>query len=139
MVVGDLLLRHRPTLVGLASQRANASQPRGLAALVASWRSIGRLPVAIAWPGHGPPVRAHRVLIARRLAELRARVAAARSAVEGGATTVWEVAEALRLSAAPEDLAATLSAAVSLLDWLTTQRRIQRRVTSGVVRYSGRG
>ncbi len=136
LIGGDLLLRHVPTVAFLDPRRSEPRRRPALAELVQAWRTVGRLSVVTLWPGHGAPIRAHRILVARRLAGTRARLRAARDAVADGATTVWEVAVALALSSSPSALAATLSEAAGLLEWLTDRGLLNRSVVEGVVRYA---
>ncbi len=133
---GDLLLRYLHTVPVLAPPVSRRPRRTALERLVASWRLVGRLPVRIAWPGHGPPIRAHAVLVARRLLTVQSRVRAAEGAVNDGARTVWEVARAIGLSAEPKLLDLTLSEAAALLDWLRRRGRIERRVAGEVVQFT---
>jgi glyoxylase-like metal-dependent hydrolase (beta-lactamase superfamily II) len=135
LISGDLLLRHLPTVPFLDPRRTGPQRRPALADLIAAWRAVGRLNVAIAWPGHGAPIRAHRILVARRLATTRTRLRAARAAVAAGAETVWEVAAALGSPPTPAHLAATVSDAAGLLEWLVDRGLIERAWLAGVVRY----
>lgn len=137
LVVGDLLLRHLSTIPSLEAKRPDGRRPGTLADLVASWRRVGRLDVAVAWPGHGSPIRAHRLLVARRLAGVRQRLRATRAAVLGGATTIWEVATALGHPATPEAVPQALGETVALVDWLSERGRLRRATSDGVVVLAG--
>lgn len=132
---GDLVLRSAPTATDLEPRRADGSRPATLDDLVASWRALGRLPARIVLPGHGAPIRAHRVLLARRLAEVRAALAATRDAVQGGAATLWEVAGATGLPTEPESLASTLGSVVARLDALARRGLVERRAEAGTLRF----
>jgi glyoxylase-like metal-dependent hydrolase (beta-lactamase superfamily II) len=131
---GDLILRHLGTVPYLEARKPG-SRPNPMGELIASWRRLGRLPLTIAWPGHGGPIRAHRILIARRLVAARSRLQASRSALLGGAETIWEVATALRLSHDPEDLPAVLGESAALLNWLVDRGVATRSVAHGVIRF----
>lgn len=133
---GDLLLRSAPTTTALEPRRSDGSRPTTLDDLVASWRALGRRSARVVHPGHGAPIRAHRVLLARRLAECRASLAAARDAVRGGAATLWEVARSTGRSTAPEDLGTTLGDVVARLDALVRRGLIERRTADGTLRFA---
>lgn len=132
---GELLARHVPTRPALVPRRDDGSRPQTLADLIRSWRRFGGLSIDIAWMARGPAIRAHRVLVARRLAELRRRLQLARAALAAGAGTIWEIACALE--AAPprvDDLDACLGDTVALVDWLVERGLAQRSVQDGVLR-----
>lgn len=133
---GDLLLRSAPTTTALEPRRSDGSRPATLDDLIASWRALGRRSARVVHPGHGAPIRAHRVLLARRLAECRASLAAARDAVRGGASTLWEVARATGLSTEPEALGATLGDVVARLDALAARGLVERRSADGTLRFA---
>jgi hypothetical protein len=107
-----------------------------LADLVASLRRIGRLGLTIAWPGHGSPVRAHRILIARRLAETRALVVASRSALRREELTPYELAEKLALDVSAEALPTALGMVYAAGGWLGDRGIAATRTVDGVVRLS---
>ncbi len=133
---GDLLLRYLHTAPVLAPRIPPAPRSTALERLLASWRLVGRLPVRIAWPGHGPPIRAHALLVARRVLTVNSRVRAAEEAVNDGARTVWEIARAMGLPADPKLLDLTLSETAALLEWLSRRGRIERRLTGEVVQFT---
>lgn len=132
---GDLLLRKLATPAWLEDRRSDGSRPTTLADLLTSWARLSRLPVTIAWPGHGREIRAHRILIARRTAAARTQLRAARRAVRHGASTLCELADALELDVSPEGLPATLGDAVAMADYLVERQLVTRRVEDGVVRF----
>jgi glyoxylase-like metal-dependent hydrolase (beta-lactamase superfamily II) len=132
-LTGDLLLRQGDTVPWLDARAAGSSG--ALAELIAAWRQIARLRQAVLWPGHGPEIRAHRILVARRLAAARSQLIAARAAVSAGADTVWAVAGSLELDLGLVHLPATLSTAAALLRWLQDQQQVERRVVDGVARF----
>jgi glyoxylase-like metal-dependent hydrolase (beta-lactamase superfamily II) len=136
LFVGDLLLRYFHTVPVLAPAPSDGRPRSALGELVSSWRAVGRLPVGIAWPGHGAPIRAHRVLVARRLATVRTRLHATQTAVNQGATTVWEVIGAIGLPTRPDLLDLSLSEAAALLGWLVRRGLLSRNRLTGVVRYA---
>lgn len=135
-ITGDLLLRHLPTIPFLEGRGADGRRPRSLADLIASWRRLGRMRLDICFTGHGQPIRAHRVLIARRLAELRRRLTASRAALAEGAGSIWEVACALGPEApGPASLQPRLGETIALLDWLVERERASRSLDGEVLRY----
>lgn len=135
---GDLLLRHRRATPWLEARRADGTRPTTLADLVRSLQRLSRQRVAIAWPGHGRAIRAHRMLIARRLAELRQELKTARLGVAAGASTIVDVARDLDLALNAEALFASLSEAVALTDWLVERDLVERRTSDGLIRLSTR-
>jgi glyoxylase-like metal-dependent hydrolase (beta-lactamase superfamily II) len=135
--VGDLFGRNAPTWAGLAPRRSDGRRPPVLAELVDSWRMLGRQAVAIAWPGHGPPVRAHRALLARRLAGTRSQLRATARAVAAGHATVWAIALAIGLPPEAEQLDRTLGQAIALLDWLVAHSWLSRTSSDGILRFAG--
>jgi hypothetical protein len=88
--------------------------------------------LAIAWPGHGRAIRAHRLLVAHRLVRARRRLADARSSLRTGPRTAWELAMALGMSEASEDLAATLGETAGILRWLVHRGLAERSERGGV-------
>ncbi len=138
-LTGDLLLRGAGTIPFLAGRDARGRRPSTLEDLIGSWRRLGRMRLAILWPGHGGPVRAHRVLIARRLAELRRRLAQTRAALGSGGSSIWEVCCALGPEPpAPANLQSRLGESVALLDWLVEHGRATRRMDDGRLIYRRR-
>lgn len=133
VIAGDMLLRGIPSQPGLEPRTAGG-RPRTLAVLMDSLKRLSRLDAAIVLPGHGAPIRAHRVLVARRLAHIRARLVAAHAAVAAGARTLWDVMGALDGAIeAPADLPPRLAEGIALVDWLIEHRRVARAVREGVV------
>ena len=135
MFAGDLMLRRIPTVPLLEPRGPDGLRPHTLRDLLGSWRRVGRLPVDIAWSGHGAPVRAHRVLLARRLASTRAGLLAARQALREGAVTLWEIAEALELDLRPDMLDVTMGVVVARMDWLVERELVERRLGDGLLRF----
>jgi len=134
-ITGDLVLRGSPTVPSLEPRTPDGARPATFDDLVASWRRIGRLPMRAVLPGHGTPIRAHRILLARRLAEARSALGATRDAVRSGAATLWDVAEATGLPMEPERLASTLGQVVARLDALVRRGVLARRADDGQLRF----
>lgn len=134
---GDLMLRHLATIPYLEDPKTHGAV-NPLADLVASWRLVGGLALSIAWPGHGRPVRAHRILVARRLASVRSRLQSARRVLQGRHMTAWELASELGLSLDGRDLPATLGESVALLRWLAARGLVDRSESGGLVRFRSR-
>ena len=133
---GDLLLRGAGTIPFLEGRDGAGRRPATLADLIGSWRRLGRMRLAILWPGHGGPIRAHRVLVARRLAELRGRLSETQSALVEGARSLWEISCAIGPEPpGPERLQARLGETVALLDWLVERGRARRRLVDGRLIY----
>jgi glyoxylase-like metal-dependent hydrolase (beta-lactamase superfamily II) len=121
LLSGDAILRADATVPVLAPGHRLRGPDGGIAALVATWRRLAGLPVDAILPGHGPAIRAPRVLVARRVAALRDRLRLVRGALAQGASTVWEVAEALSGNAQPEPVPKSAGEAAALLEWLMEQ------------------
>jgi len=136
-IAGDLFSRELPTATMLEMLRPQpgGTPARPLALLLASWRRVGRLRLSIAWTGHGEPVRAHRLLIARRLAGLRGRLVGARAALASGASTAWEVAGSLDLQRDGASLAASLAETFALCEWLRDRGQASGGRSGEVMRY----
>ncbi len=135
MIAGDLLLRHLPSPPLLEPRRPDGRRPETLASLIASWRRIGKVRVDIAWPGHGPPVRAPRIRLARSLAEARDGVRATRAALVAGARSPWEVAMHTGLPSEAERLALVMGWVVARLDWLVDRGLAERRFEGDALRF----
>ena len=133
---GDLLVRGRPTRTVLDGVGPAFAGDRRLEALRTSWRLVGRLPVRRLWPSHGPPSRAHRLLVARRLANLRRRLQEARRSVADGAITVWDVIEAAAEAPPPAALSAVLGDTVARLEWLCRHGHLTRTARGGHACYN---
>jgi glyoxylase-like metal-dependent hydrolase (beta-lactamase superfamily II) len=136
LLVGDLLLRDAAPPPCIEARREDGTRPGTMRDLIASLRRAGDLPVRIAWPGHGRPIRAHRMLVARRLAAARARLLATLAVVRAGADTLWSVVQAHGADPDPVALGARLGEAVADLDWLVVRGRVLRTVTDGTVRFT---
>lgn len=133
---GDLVLRGVATVPFLEPRRPDGTRPATFDDLLASWRRLARIASRVVLPGHGAPIRAHRVLLARRLAESRAALASTRDAVRGGATTLWEIAGATELATEPAALAMTLGHVVARLDALVRRGIVERRSDGGRLRFT---
>lgn len=146
-IVGDLLVRGALTTPALelptpAPGPEHGMGPKGpeqgqgtLERLIASWRGLGRWRAGRAWPGHGPAIRAPRVLIARRIAELRTALRHTHAALSQDDLTAWEVAMRTGLSDRPERLLGTLGIAYSQLEWLHARGLARRERRDGITRY----
>jgi len=136
LLCGDALSRGGSPTPWLEPRKPDGSRPGTLSALVASWRGLGRLTVQVAWPGHGPAIRAHRMLIAHHLVDARALIAAARSALIAGGATVWEAIASTQSDITERNLPSALSRTVAALDWLVARGEAHRSNVDGVVRYA---
>ena len=135
-IVGDLLVRGSPTMPSLPTRDEDGAASATLETLFASWHRLGMLRATRAWPGHGPPIRAPRVLLARRIASLRSAIRETRSVIQSDELNPWEVAKHTGLSTKPERLLSTLGHAIGRLEWLNSRSLIARRSVDGIVRYS---
>lgn len=135
VITGDLILRGAPTMPALEARDAAGESAGTLRALLRSWRRVGRLRAERAWPGHGPPIRAPRVLLARRIASLRSALHELHSELRSDRLTPWEIAERTGLSIRPERLLGTLAHVFSRLEWLDERGLVQRERTDGITRY----
>ncbi len=135
VIVGDLLIRGAPTMPALETRHAAGASPGTLEALFGSWHSLGRLRAERAWPGHGPPIRAPRVLLARRIAALRTALRETRLELQSSDLSPWEVAMKTGLSPSPERLLGTLAHIFSRLEWLHERGLVSREQVEGITRY----
>lgn len=136
LLTGKLLSRHESTAPELSPHRPGDTATPALQQLIVDWRATSRLAAQIAWPSHGAPIRALRLLVARRLAELRIRLRATRKLVTEGAGTVWEIALGLGMPLGLESVATALGTAGAMAEWLAWRGFVARRLQGGVARYS---
>lgn len=129
---GDLIARDHATAAALLPSRADGRRAPQLDALRSSWRRLARLPLSTWLPGHGPTVRAPRVLVARRLAALRTALLAARHALDDAPITAWRLAERIGLARGDIDARRSLVAIVGVVDWLVDRGLCARDVQGGV-------
>jgi glyoxylase-like metal-dependent hydrolase (beta-lactamase superfamily II) len=133
-VGGDVLARVQDTALPL-EPRARSDVVR-VDDLVGSWRRLARLPVQTVWPAHGPPIRAPRVLVARRLAAMRQRLQAARAAVPAEGATLWEVVmTSEEQPMAPDRLLNAVGSAAACLEWLVSRGVLKREDAAGHARF----
>ena len=137
MIAGDHLLlkiSSNPLLeppIGL-QQRA-----RSLVDYIASLTRVAGMDVAVAWPGHGPPVYDHRALIATRLEHHAARSAYIASLLADGPLTAYELCMRLFPKLPLGQLFLGLSEVIGHLDVLELEGRVGATAQEdGAVRYA---
>ncbi len=136
MIAGDHLLlkiSSNPLLeppIGL-QQRA-----RSLVDYIASLKRVAAMEVSVAWPGHGPPVRDHRALIATRLEHHATRSAYIASLLADGPLTAYELCMRLFPKLPLGQLFLGLSEVIGHLDVLELEGRVgETPQANGSVRY----
>ena len=135
-ISGDLLLRGTPTLPMLEGRDAAGKRPQTMADLIESLRAFSRLEIRHAHVGHGPMVRAHRLLIAQRLADIRAALILHRRQLGREEQSLWETIAGLSEQASDgRRLHIELSRVVAHLDWLVDKGLVKRRVIDGRLMY----
>jgi len=135
LVVGDLLLRDVPTAPVLHAAQDGTRAKGDLDALMVSWRRVSEMDAERAWPGHGEPIRALRVLVARRQAGARDALRSTRRALSESPQDAWSIAKTTGLPTSPARLNATLGVVLARLDWLVERGWASRAPEDGLDRY----
>ncbi len=134
-ITGDLIDRRRATLAEVVPTGPGGMRAPQLAQLVEAWRTLARRSVNLWLPGHGEPIRAPRILVARRLAESRLALQSARHALSAEPLTAWEVSSRLGMGDDPDDAGRALTVTIALLDWLVDRGHAARTVRDGAWRF----
>lgn len=134
-ITGDLIDRRRSTIADIVPTGPGGVRAPQLARLVEAWRILARRPVNLWLPGHGEPIRAPRVLIARRLAESRLALQSVRHVLSAEPLTAWEVCTRRGMAGGAHDAGRALTATIALLDWLVARGHAARTVRDGAWRF----
>jgi glyoxylase-like metal-dependent hydrolase (beta-lactamase superfamily II) len=110
-------------------------RPRRLVEYMAQLRRVAALDVALALPGHGPPITDHRALIRERLAFHEARAHRMLEVMGERALTAHEMAGVLFPGVDPVDYFLAISEVVGHLQWLEVEGRVTHDEHGGVARW----
>jgi glyoxylase-like metal-dependent hydrolase (beta-lactamase superfamily II) len=110
-------------------------RPRRLVEYMAQLRRVAELDVALALPGHGPPITDHRALIRERLAFHEQRGRHMLDVVGDDALTAHEIASLLFPDLDPVNYFLAISEVVGHLQWLEVEGRVTHIEQGGVARW----
>jgi glyoxylase-like metal-dependent hydrolase (beta-lactamase superfamily II) len=110
-------------------------RPRRLVEYMAQLRRVAALDVALALPGHGPPITDHRALIRERLVFHEARARHMLEVMGERALTAHEMAGVLFPDVDPVDYFLAISEVVGHLQWLEVEGRVVHDEHGGVARW----
>lgn len=134
LIGGELL--DRSAGLRLPLPRPLQDWPEMLRRIYGAWRPLGREAVDLVLPGHGPPIRSHRVLIARRLARIREQLNGILAATSAESLSPWDLL--LRLD--PErpdgaDLPERLAGLLAMVAHLERRGRLRREGPAAAARF----
>ncbi len=112
-----------------------AERPRRLVEYMAQLSRVAALDVALALPGHGPPIPDPRALIQRRLDFHELRAARILETMGSDKLTAHEIAARLFLDLDPINQFLALSEVIGHLQWLEVQGRVTCAERGGVARW----
>lgn len=104
--------------------------------VLASWRQLGRETIDLVLPAQGAPIRSHRMLIARRLAQLKVDLTAILDATATEALPPWELL--LRLDPGGQDgadLPERLAGLLAMVAHLEQRGRLLREGPAAAARF----
>lgn len=107
-------------------------RPRRLVEYMAQLRRVAALDVALALPGHGPPITDPRALIRERLAFHEKRARRLLETLSDETLTVHEIASRLFPDLDPINYFLALSEVIGHLQWLEAESRVTHTERSGV-------
>jgi glyoxylase-like metal-dependent hydrolase (beta-lactamase superfamily II) len=110
----------------------NVEPPRRLVQYLEQLRRVAELDVALALPGHGPPIHDHRALIQRRLSFHEERADSILSTLDGRALTAHRIAGLFFPDLDPINAFLAISEVIGHLQWLQTQGRVVQERRLGV-------
>lgn len=134
LIGGDLL--DRSTGLRLPLPRPLQDWPEMLRRIHGAWRPLGREAVDLMLPGHGAPIRSHRVLIARRLAQIREQLTGILAATAAESLSPWDLL--LRLDPEPPDgadLPERLAGLLAMVAHLERHGRLRREGPAAAARF----
>ena len=110
-------------------------RPRRLVEYMQQLRRVAELDVALALPGHGPPIADHRALIGERLAFHEARVRRILEVMGDDTLTAHEIAAVLFPDRDPVNTFLAISEVIGHLQWLQIEGRVAYIERGGVARW----
>ena len=110
-------------------------RPRRLVEYMAQLRRVAALDVALALPGHGPPIADHRAIIRERLAFHEARARRMLDVMGERALTAYEIAQVLFPEVDPVDCFLAISEVVGHLQWMEAEAWVTHDERAGVARW----
>jgi glyoxylase-like metal-dependent hydrolase (beta-lactamase superfamily II) len=134
LIGGDLL--DRSPGLRLPLPQPLQDWPDMLRRVMGAWRPLSRETVDLVLPGHGAPIRSHRVLIARRLAQVKGHLTGILDATDTVALSPWD----LLLRLGPEqtdgpDLPERLAGLLALVAHLERRGRLRREGPAAAARF----
>lgn len=134
LVGGRLLLRSGRFRLPLAEGDSDWSGR--LARLYRGWQELGRQAIDLVLPAEGPPIRSHRLLLARRLALLRDQLATLEAAAQAEALSPWDLLQAVDPGPPEEaDLPERLATLLALVTHLERLGRLGREGPAAAPRF----
>ena len=106
--------------------------PRRLVQYLEQLRRVAELDVALALPGHGPPITDHRALIKRRLFFHEERANRILEMLDEGALTAHQIAGKLFADRDPINTFLAVSEVIGHLQWLETEGEVVQGKRGGV-------
>jgi glyoxylase-like metal-dependent hydrolase (beta-lactamase superfamily II) len=106
--------------------------PRRLVEYLEQLRRVAELDVALALPGHGPPITDHRALIERRLSFHEERADHILEKLDDGAFTAHQIADELFSHLDPINAFLAISEVIGHLQWLEARGEVAQRRRWGV-------
>jgi glyoxylase-like metal-dependent hydrolase (beta-lactamase superfamily II) len=109
--------------------------PRRLVQYLEQLRRVAELDVALALPGHGPPITDHRTLIERRLIFHEERADSILETVDGRALTAHQIAGEFFPDRDPINTFLAVSEVIGHLQWLEAEGEVVQGKLGGVARW----
>jgi glyoxylase-like metal-dependent hydrolase (beta-lactamase superfamily II) len=106
--------------------------PRRLVQYLEQLRRVADLDVALALPGHGPPITDHRALIRRRLSFHEERAHRILEALDEGALTAHQIADEFFPDLDPINTFLAVCEVIGHLQWLETEGEVVQSRRGGV-------
>jgi glyoxylase-like metal-dependent hydrolase (beta-lactamase superfamily II) len=115
--------------------RGETEPPRRLEQYLAQLRRVAELDVALALPGHGPPITDHRALVQRRLSFHEERADRILEKLDRKALTAHQIARDLFPVLDPINAFLAISEVVGHLQWLETEGEVAPSKCAGRARW----
>jgi glyoxylase-like metal-dependent hydrolase (beta-lactamase superfamily II) len=98
-------------------------------------RRVAELDVALALPGHGPPIHDHRALVQRRLSFHEERAERILCTLDGKALTVYQIVGLFFPDLDPINAFLAISEIIGHLQWLQIRGRVLQERRLGVAHW----